>query len=287
MVSIRDIIMCPKCKCDLDDALICQKCGKQYSYRHGVYNLVSLELSGEQEYLCRDEIPNEISLIFSEETEAGHENSNQHYYSLFNEETNLAFKKLDDYMMSVLTSLSGTVCDLATGGGTMLQMLFDSNNDKITNIVCTDINEFELIATRYRRNASRSNVSYITTDGRYMSVKDNSFDYVTSFAAFGNIPDAEMVANEIYRILKPGGKIIIKGTYIEKGSRSFELAKSVGVERGMVEEYLLEDLKNAGFVDIKSTIVAEAVWAENPYDLIPAAGDNQRFCVIEACKANC
>ena len=46
----------------------------------------------------------------------------------------------------------------------------------------------------------------------------------------------------------------------------------------------LQDLRDAGFAKVQSTVVAEAVWAENPYDLIPAAGDLQRFCVIEAVK---
>ncbi len=284
MRNIRDIIVCPECQCSLNDALLCTKCGTQYSCRHGVYNLLSSRLSGEQEYLYRGEIPEELSSLFNEETEAGYKKAEEHYLSFFNEETIRAFRKQDESMRKVLASLSGRVCDLATGAGTMLQMLLNAENDKITDIVCTDINEFTLMATRFRRNASRSNLFYIATDGRYLAFKDNAFDAVTSYAGFGNIPDAKRVASELYRILKPGGKIVIKGNYIEKDSRSFELAKSVGIERGMVEEYLLEDLHTAGFVDLQSDVVAEAVWAENPCDLVPAAGDRQRFCIIEASK---
>ena len=40
----------------------------------------------------------------------------------------------------------------------------------------------------------------------------------------------------------------------------------------------------AGFKEIVSTIVDEAVWAENPYDRIPVTGDSQRFCIIQAKK---
>ncbi len=300
MEHISEILMCPKCRRGVTPTLRCNQCGTQYSQGHGVYHLISLDLSSEQEYLYTGDLNEDLNSIlgesylsrsFSVESEdlQGYEErekeASDHYYSLFNEETKLAFEKQDKYMRRVVASLSGVVCDLATGGGTMLQMLLDSRNPQITDIVCTDINELELICTRYRRNSSRNNVHYVVTDGRYMSFKDNSFDYITSFAGFGNIPDAEKVAAEIYRVLKPGGKIVIKGTYIEKESRSFELAKSVGVERGVVEELLMEDLRSAGFMDIRSTVVAEAVWAENPYDLIPAAGDMQRFCVIEASKA--
>ena len=39
-----------------------------------------------------------------------------------------------------------------------------------------------------------------------------------------------------------------------------------------------------GFKEIVSTIVDEAVWAENPYDRIPVTGDIQKFCIIQAKK---
>ena len=300
MERISDIFACPKCRCGLTPALLCHTCGTQYSRKHGAYNLISLDLSAEQEYLYTGDLDDDLNSIlgesylsrnFSDESDQTQDFREQeqealdHYYSLFNEETKLAFEKQDECMRQVVASLSGVVCDLATGGGSMLQMLLDSRNPQISDIVCTDINELELICTRYRRNGTRSHVHYVATDGRYLSFKDNSFDYITSFAGFGNIPDGEKVASEVYRVLKPGGRIVIKGNYIEKESRSFELAKSVGVERGMVEELLTDDLRAAGFTDIRSTVVAEAVWAENPYDLIPAAGDTQRFCIVEARKA--
>ena len=103
-------------------------------------------------------------------------------------------------------------------------------------------------------------------------------------SGFGNIPEGKKVAQELYRVLKPGGKIIIQSEFIEKDTRSYELAVSAGVERGIAEEYLSEDLRTAGFENVNFDIIAEAEWAENPYDLIPAAGDTQRYCVIFAEK---
>ena len=58
----------------------------------------------------------------------------------------------------------------------------------------------------------------------------------------------------------------------------------MGLEKGMVEEYLTRELKNAGFKNVESTVVAKAIWAENPYDRLPVAGDMQYFCVIQAKK---
>lgn len=281
MFDVKNIIMCPKCKTDLSDDLNCEKCGAKYTHRHGVYNLISIDLSGEEEYLYRDEIPDDINLIFPKKFELEWEKITEDYYSHYNDETLAAQKKQDEYIAELLRTMSGTVCDLATGGGTMLQKILDFGSDDLS-IVCTDINVMELTSTRIRRNGSRQNINYIAADGRYLPIKDGSIDFITSLSGFGNIPEGDRVAEEIFRILKPGGKLLIQGTYIDKNSKSYELACSVGIDRGTVEEYLLHDLKKAGFENVKSTIVAEAIWAENPYDLIPAAGDSQRFYIIEA-----
>lgn len=283
MFDIKSILMCPKCRCGLTTDLKCENCRNQYSQKHGVYNLISLDLSGEQDYLYKGKIPDDIELIFPAEENKKQKEITLDYYSRMNEETKIAYKKQDKFMAEILKTLSGVVCDLATGGGDMLQQILDSNNKNVS-VVCTDINEFELIITRYKRNGNRDFISYIATDGRYISLKENSCDYITSLDGFGNIPEADKVVKELYRILKPNGKMFIKGGYVDKNSKSFELAKSVGVERGVIEEYILQDLQDAGFRNIKSTVVAEAIWAENPYDLIPAAGDNQKFCIIEAEK---
>lgn len=285
MTDIEKILICPECKADLDSKLQCTKCGAQYSRKHGVYDLISMKLSGNQEYLYTDEIPDDIYPLYRDIYPEGFVESNDDYNSRLNEETKEAQKKQDEYVRELLKGMTGCVCDLATGGGCMLQKILDSAKNDVS-IVCTDINMLELIMTRLRRNGDRTNISYIGTDGRYLSVKDDSFDYITSLAGFGNIPDSDMVAHELYRVLKPGGKIIIEGSYIEKGTKSYDLACGVGIERGLVEEFLIHDLKKAGFDSVKSTVLGEAIWAENPYDLIPAAGDNQRFCVIEAVKPN-
>jgi ubiquinone/menaquinone biosynthesis C-methylase UbiE len=205
------------------------------------------------------------------------------YFSKISDETKQAQDKQSDFMNQLVNTLSGTVCDLATGMGGNLERLLNAKSNDFY-IICTDISKRVLALTRKRKNTDDDKVFYVATDGRYMSFKDDSLDYITSVAAFGNIPESDKVAKELYRILKPQGKLIIEGSYIEKGSKSFELAKSMGLEKGMVQEYLIQELKNAGFTKVESTIVAKAVWAENPYDKLPVAGDMQYFCVIQAEK---
>lgn len=281
MKKIQDLLMCPECKWDLSETLECKKCGNKYSYKHGVFDVVSPKLSGNQEWqweITDDMLENDIETIKQKDKDNA---SNKDYNAHKNKETLEAQKMQSEYMKSLIEGFSGTVCDLATGMGSMLQKMLNANN-KNFSIVCTDIDKRMLMWTRKLKETDDNRVFYVATDGRYISIKDKSFDYVTSLAAFGNIPESDKVAKELYRVLKPNGKIVIQGNYIEKGSKSFEVAKSKGLEGGLVEEYLIDNLKNAGFENIVSTVVAEAVWAENPYDLIPVAGDIKRYCIIQA-----
>ena len=281
MKKSQDLLMCPECKCGLSETLECKKCGNKFSYAHGVFDVVSPKLSSNQEILWRitdDMIENDIEATKQKDNDNA---SIKDYNAHKNKETLEAQKVYSEHMDSLIEGFSGIVCDLSTGMGSMLQKMLNSNN-KNFSIVCTDIDKRILMWTRKLKQTDDHRVFYIATDGRYMSIKDKSFDYITSLAAFGNIPENDKVAKELYRILKPNGKIVIQGIYIEKGSKSFELAQSKGLEGGLVEEYLINNLKNAGFENIISTVVAEAVWAENPYDLIPVAGDTQRYCIIQA-----
>lgn len=277
-----NLIICPKCRCRLDSTFLCPVCNEQYSSKYGVYNIVSQDLSGNQKIywevtdeMIEDSVPRpdgiaDTSLIGD-------------YESRKNEETKLAEQMQERAMDAVIAQFTGRVCDLATGRGIMLSSLLRSPN-KNFSIVCTDIDPHILAWTRKLLQTDDTRVSYVAADGRYLSLESDSFDYVTSYAGFGNIPESDKVAAELYRILKPGGMLAIRGNYILKGSNSHMLAKEHGLERGMIEEFLTEDLKNAGFGEIRSTVVAEAVWAENPYDVLPAAGDLQRYCIIQAVK---
>lgn len=282
-MDLKSIIVCPKCRCSLDDNLCCKECNTQYSKYYGVYDIVNPELSSNQEILWNITDEDLENITNANERHSTEDDWTKDYFSRKNKETIIAEQKLANKTMELPKGLRGDVFDLATGMGGMLQMILESNNSNIS-IVCTDISKRILAWTRKIKQTNDDIVSYIATDGRHMSIKDNSFDFIASVAAFGNIPESDKVAKELYRILKENGELIIQGIYIEKGSKSFEVAKNLGLERGLVEEYIVDELRKAGFKEIVSTIVDEAVWAENPYDRIPVAGDIQKFCIIQAKK---
>jgi SAM-dependent methyltransferase len=276
MFDIKKILMCPECKVDLTDDLLCPICHHQYSIEQGVYDLISMNISSDQSFWDEETIEWMNNRSYEEMKE-----NYRLYYACFNNETVEAQKKQDEYVDKILNQLSGVVCDLASGGGGMLQKLLQIKNKNFI-IVCTDIEKHVMSIARKRWQTVDKRVYYVSNDIRQMSIKDESFDFLTTLSGFGNIPDAEKYAKEIYRILKPKGVLISQGEYIDKDSESYRLAATVGVERGLVEEYLLEDLKSAGFEIIESKIVATATWAENQGDLIPATGDKKYFNVIQA-----
>lgn len=284
-MNIRDLLICPVCRCCLSDSLECNNCHHLYSYEYGVYDVVSQKLSGDQKILwtITDETIEKDTVQSRKPDEGVKPDWEKDYYARMSDETKRAQQKQFDFMGRLIPSLSGVVCDLATGRGKNLERLLTARTSDL-RIVCTDIDKRILAMTRKNKKTDDSRVFYVATDGRYLSIKDNSFDYITSAAAFGNIPESDKVAGEMYRTLKFGGELIIEGTYIEKGSESFELAKKMGLEKGMTEKYLTQELRNAGFQNIASTVVAKAVWAENPYDVLTVAGDMQYFCVIQAKK---
>ena len=59
----------------------------------------------------------------------------------------------------------------------------------------------------YRRGYHRN--EDITTDGRFLSFKDNSFDAVIAITTLGFVKEEELVLKEIRRVLKPDGKLLL------------------------------------------------------------------------------
>jgi len=282
-MNIENLFICPECKNELSETLKCVNCGSEYNLKYGVYNIISQKISQNQNsWNISDE---EIERVIPENQSNNAEEPEwvRDYFSRISDETRQGQQKLNDFMFQLYGTLSGTVCDLATGMGGNLDRLL-SVKTKNFDIVCTDVDPKILAMTRKNKKTDDSKVFYIATDGRCMSLKDNIFDYITSVAAFGNIPESDKVAKELYRLLKPNGKLIIEGIYIELDSKSYEVAKNLQLEKGLVEDFITMELRNAGFKNIESTVVAKAVWAENPYDRLPVAGDTQYFSVIQATK---
>ncbi|WP_377888790.1 demethylmenaquinone methyltransferase [Alkalihalobacillus sp. R86527] len=58
------------------------------------------------------------------------------------------------------------------------------------------------------KNQNKSNVTLIHGNAMELPFEDNSFDYVTIGFGLRNVPDYNQVIKEMYRVVKPGGRVV-------------------------------------------------------------------------------
>jgi ubiquinone/menaquinone biosynthesis C-methylase UbiE len=272
MVEIQDLICCPKCHGDIDSQMSCSICGEQYSIMDGIPNMVSETLSaGHWKWNPR----------FFEESEDSNEtnadNLGVKYSDFINDASKQANVKHWTAMKCRIKKFRGIVCDLATRMGGMLRFLLNEGNG--FDAIATDV---DVQVLRWDKKNIGKEFHAVATDGRFMAFKDGVFDCITSHAGLGNIPETPKVIRELHRVLKPAGTLVIMATFADEGTKSHELA--VHHNLAFTEKAIVADLAPNGFKDIHVDIVASAVWAENPFDLLPAAGDTQHYAIITARK---
>ena len=121
--------------------------------------------------------------------------SNIHkYYDLINTLTTLGFDK--SWRSQAAKNLNpGSVLDLGSGTGASYE---DLNSFDVTAL---DPDEQMLSLNKFDRK--------IVGKGENLPFNENSFDNVLCCFVWRNISETEKAMNEIYRVLKPGGKFIL------------------------------------------------------------------------------
>jgi arsenite methyltransferase len=153
-----------------------------------------------------------------------------------------------------------TVLDLGSGGGidVFLAAKKVGHTGKVIGVDMTDemINRAKSTAKKY----GYTNVEFRLSEIENLPVEDNSVDVIISNCVINLSTDKEKVFRDAYRVLKPGGKIMISDLVTEeeipdKIKKSFEAW--AGCIAGALEknEYL-DTIRKAGFE--KVTIVSES-----------------------------
>ena len=121
--------------------------------------------------------------------------SNIHkYYDLINTLTTLGFDK--SWRSQAAKNLNpGSVLDLGSGTGASYE---DLNSFDVTAL---DPDEQMLSLNKFDRK--------IVGKGEDLPFNENSFDNVLCCFVWRNISETEKAMNEIYRVIKPGGKFIL------------------------------------------------------------------------------
>jgi SAM-dependent methyltransferase len=100
----------------------------------------------------------------------------------------------------------GLLLDIGCGPGFLaadISLRFKNNT-----VVGLDINE-QMIDIAERRWSSNSNLSFLLGDAQELPFADHTIDYIVSSLSLHHWKNVEKVFNEIYRVLKPGGRFII------------------------------------------------------------------------------
>ncbi len=117
---------------------------------------------------------------------------------------------LDNVWRKKLVSLSGIkgsekVLDVCTGTGKLI-FLLSKKVGLHGSVIGVDFCEDMLNIAKKKLNPHTSNVTFIISNAKKLSVSENSFDVVTVAFGMRNIQDTIPALNEIHRVLKPGGR---------------------------------------------------------------------------------
>lgn len=155
-----------------------------------------------------------------------------------------------------------TVLDLGSGGGidVFLAAKKVGETGKAIGVDMTEemIRKAKATASKY----GYKNVEFRLGEIENPPVEDSSVDVVISNCVINLSPDKEKVFREAYRVLKPGGRIMISDIVAE-GELPEEVRKSFDAWAGCVAGALeksqyLETIRRAGFEDV--SIVSESTF---------------------------
>jgi ubiquinone/menaquinone biosynthesis C-methylase UbiE len=120
-------------------------------------------------------------------------------------------KNMEDYrrdarLVAEAAPAGGFVLDLATGPGHLALELAKLGKQQVIGLDVSST--FVRMATK-NAQAAGLDVAFQLGDASLMPFEDGTFDFVVCRAAFKNFSDPVAALQEIYRVLKPGGRALI------------------------------------------------------------------------------
>jgi ubiquinone/menaquinone biosynthesis C-methylase UbiE len=91
--------------------------------------------------------------------------------------------------------------------------------------------EMILQAREFQRERKIQNVSFDRGDAEQLPYPDHTFDLVTCQCSFHHMPKPELVLNEMVRVMKPEGRLMIIDTLASESDSKFELHNRIDCAR--------------------------------------------------------
>ena len=203
--ELLDVLACPDCHGELQEraenavySLYCARCDQSYPVEDGILIMLPPELrspsgSGEGEELSSVKWAN-ISFYVNKERE-------REKWKVHPSKAH-SYPRLLDFTIRHFSRPGMKVLDACCGVGMVSSYLhqrglkpfsFDISRDSVRSVVASDSNLKNLFVA----------------DAENMSLRPESFDGVCYYASLHHLPDPYRGITESYRVLKPGGKLIL------------------------------------------------------------------------------
>jgi len=141
------------------------------------------------------------------------------------------------------------VLDIACGKGTTALFLAREYNCRVIGIDLSD-KMISSCRSKTREEEVTGRVSFLLGDGESLPFSASSFDTVISECSFSLLPNKEIAAREIGRVLKSGGKLVMTDIIL-KGEVSKELRSQISFACCLAGAWQLEEyiklLERVGF----------------------------------------
>ncbi|HLR41914.1 MAG TPA: demethylmenaquinone methyltransferase [Pseudogracilibacillus sp.] len=118
----------------------------------------------------------------------------------------IAWRK--DVMRKMKVKKKTKALDVCTGTGDWALALAKKTGKK-GEVIGLDFSENMLKVAQEKKSKTKfDHLSFIHGNAMDLPFEDNTFDYVTIGFGLRNVPDYDKVIEEMYRVVKPGGKVV-------------------------------------------------------------------------------
>ncbi|WP_067194639.1 class I SAM-dependent methyltransferase [Microbacterium sp. XT11] len=163
------------------------------------------------------------------------------------------------------------ILDLGAGTGSSSASLARSG----AQVVAADFSP-GMLAEGRRRHGSIRNLSFVQADAENLPFADDEFDAVTMSYALRNVHDPKRALRELFRVTKPGGRLVInefstppgrlfRGAYRFYNAQVLPRVARLAGTNGEAYDYLNESIREWPDQRTLSAWIREAGWTDVAY----------------------
>lgn len=266
-------LKCPDCQSPFDfseKSLTCSDCKKEFPVINGVVVLLSHDQL--TDFFKREEVGKYLAFesrikqildsnnfidglkeiaehVSSDEFQKKYEAETCQWAGDLSEEANIANKKTTEVMAEkVHISEADTILDWPSGKGCFLRTILGKVKPT-AQIACLDIDFVELASLKVfleRKNKAK-NILFVNSDARHMPFADETFNAVTAWGGFIEVPESPKAVKESHRVLKPNGWFAGDGEVYKQNSESMKIADKMGIGHLATKERIRQCLSEVSF----------------------------------------